>query len=84
MSVLAALIAQLAVGFLKAYWARADTTDAARYRLSQELAALNETAQTWLETAMADPARAARLRVRDDAQGLRLPGERPDPPGSSP
>ena len=69
---IATIIALVAVKLLNAFWARKDTTDAARYRVLMEQRPAMETSALWLETARADPYRAAQLGVLPHPKGLRL------------
>jgi hypothetical protein len=75
---LATIIAMVAAKLLNAYWSRTDVTDAARYRVYQEMQAANDRAGQWKHAAWADPVRAAQLGVLDGAAGLRL--DRPRDP----
>jgi len=72
---IATIIAMVAAKILSAYWSRADVTDAARYRVYQEMQAANDRAGQWKVAAWADPSRAAQLRVLDGAKGLRFDGQ---------
>jgi hypothetical protein len=75
---IATIIAMVAAKILSAYWGRTDVTDAARYRVYQEMQGANDRAGQWRNLAWGDPARAAALGVLPDASELRLDG--PDDP----
>jgi len=68
---------------LAAYWGRTDVTDAARWRVYQEMQVATDRAGTWKNLAWSDPARYAQLGVQPHAAGLRLDSEN-DPPAGSP
>jgi hypothetical protein len=69
---LATIIAMVAAKLLNAYWSRTDVTDAARYRVYQEMQAANDRAGQWKAVAWADPVRAAELGVLPGAKGLSI------------
>jgi len=80
---LATAVALVAAKILAAYWQRQDQTDAARWRVYQEMQVANDTAGTWKNLAWSDPDRYARLGVLPGAQGLRLDRADDPPPGSA-
>jgi hypothetical protein len=82
-SAIATIIALVAAKILSAYWGRADVTDAARYRVYQEMQAANDRAGQWKNLAWSDPARYAALGLLPGASGLRLDGPH-DPPAGGP
>jgi len=69
---LATAVALIAVKILQAYWQRTDQTDAARWRVYQEMQAAHDRAGIWKMLAWSDPRRASALGLLPDAQGLRL------------
>jgi hypothetical protein len=79
---IATIIAMVAAKILNAYWNRTDVTDAARYRVYQEMQAANDRAGQWKNVAWSDPRRYAALGLLPNAQGLRLDGPHDPPPGS--
>ena len=80
MGILADLLAALAVGILKAVWARHDLKESVRKDIAIATLELNQKALAWLVAA--DPTLAAALRVQPDALPLQLtcPLARPECP----
>jgi hypothetical protein len=79
---IATIIAMVAAKILNAYWGRTDVTDAARYRVYQEMQAANDRAGQWKNLAWSDPTRYATLGVQPGSQGIRLDGPHDPTPGS--
>ena len=72
---LAPALASLATAILQWYWTRKDQTDAARWRVAQEMEGPRLAAEAWRVEAEADPVRAAILAVRPGARGLTINDE---------
>ena len=81
MSVLADLVASLAVAVLNWWAAREDIKRGERQRLLIDALGLERAALEWMVAAQRDPVRWARLRVRDGAGTLSDVQLDPDAPG---
>jgi len=81
--ILADLLASLAVGILKALWARHDLKESVRKDIAIATLALNQQALAWLVAT--DPTIAAALRVHDGAESITIacPLARPECPASA-
>jgi hypothetical protein len=77
-------IASLAVQVLKEFLARYDIQNATRLELLSEVKDLALKAEEWRSRALADPALATRLRVREGALALTLSNPDPGPEGGPP
>ena len=70
MGILADLLAALAVGILKAVWARHDLKESVRKDIAIATLELNQKALAWLVAT--DPSLAAALRVQSDAVPIQI------------
>ena len=84
MTILADILAALAIGILKWWSAREDIRNVERGRMALRAATLAERALAWKADHPVPPDAdldgPAGLRVRDDAGTLQLPADRPPPP----
>ncbi len=82
-SLLATVVAQVAVAILKTLLARRDCQESVLKEVANDLLALSVTANERKARASRSPGGGAELPVCDGAEPLRLPGQDPGPPGSA-